>query len=239
MKKLLLTCSVVIFLALGSGSALADKANAPTTMTREETRHMDGNLPPNQGGEEMPVTASSGASTNTDTTTETTGASTTSSENALGGNPGATTGAAGTTNSANSDDTANTSAASNAAVQNSITGGQTGNAHRLNSVGTAPSLPVTPTGSSIPTIGEDGATFENLLGTFIPRIINFLVGLTAIVTVFVVIWGGYLFFTALGDSAKVEEAIKTIQWGTTGLTIALLAYIIVQVVVNIRLIPGL
>lgn len=101
--------------------------------------------------------------------------------------------------------------------------------------------PIKPQDTSLPTgvnYQEDGRmNFDAFYEQFIPRIIEWFIGFIAIVSVFMVIWGGYQFFTAMGDTSKAENAVKTISWATTGLTIALLSYIIVQIILNIQLTP--
>ena len=64
----------------------------------------------------------------------------------------------------------------------------------------------------------------------ISKSINF--ALMAIVSVFMLILGGFKYTTSNGDSAKVTSAKNTIMYSLIGLLIAIFAYAIVNFVVN-------
>ncbi len=53
-----------------------------------------------------------------------------------------------------------------------------------------------------------------------------------IVAVFVIILGGFNMMTSSGDPGKVKKGKDTILWGIIGLVVAILAYAIVNFVLN-------
>ena len=66
----------------------------------------------------------------------------------------------------------------------------------------------------------------------ISKSINFALMAIAIVSVFMLILGGFKYTTSNGDSAKVTSAKNTIMYSLIGLIIAIFAYAIVNFVVN-------
>ena len=66
----------------------------------------------------------------------------------------------------------------------------------------------------------------------ISKSINFALMAIAIVSVFMLILGGFKYTTSNGDSAKVTSAKNTIMYSLIGLLIAIFAYAIVNFVVN-------
>lgn len=61
-------------------------------------------------------------------------------------------------------------------------------------------------------------------------IINIALGALGLVTVIMIIVGGYMYVTSSGDAAKVTKAKNTIMYGVIGLVIALLSWAIVNFV---------
>lgn len=77
-----------------------------------------------------------------------------------------------------------------------------------------------------------GANDSRSLTESVSTIVNvllFLVGLTAVV---VIIYAGFQYITAAGDSSKTKNAQSTITYAVIGLVVAILAYAIVNFVVN-------
>ncbi len=71
--------------------------------------------------------------------------------------------------------------------------------------------------------------------TFIPtlwRIIKVALGVLGIVAVIVIIIGGFTYITSNGDAAKLTKARNTILYGVIGLVVALLAFAIVNFVLD-------
>ena len=66
----------------------------------------------------------------------------------------------------------------------------------------------------------------------IQNIINFLIGLAAIITVFVIIIAGIQIATSQGDSTKVAKAKNAIIFSLVGLIIAIVAFAIVNFVLS-------
>ena len=70
--------------------------------------------------------------------------------------------------------------------------------------------------------------------TFIKNIINQLIGWTAALAVVFLVIGGYQYLTAIGNEEQIKAAHKTITWSLVGLLLAMLAFAIVQILVNIE-----
>jgi hypothetical protein len=102
-----------------------------------------------------------------------------------------------------------------------------------------PSLPVPPSGVKVPVPRTSGTQTDISMNVFLdqvlPNFINWTIGAMAVIAVFYIMWAGYQFFLAQGDEDKVKKAVETIMWAVNGLIIALMAYIIIQIVVNVQL----
>ncbi len=66
----------------------------------------------------------------------------------------------------------------------------------------------------------------------VTKVINTILGILGIVAVVVIIIGGIGFITSQGDSGKVIKEKNTILYGVIGMVVALLAYAIVNFVLN-------
>lgn len=66
----------------------------------------------------------------------------------------------------------------------------------------------------------------------IQTVINAILGVVGVIAVFMMILGGINFITSQGDTAKVTKARNTILYGAVGLVIALLAFAIVNFVLD-------
>ena len=66
----------------------------------------------------------------------------------------------------------------------------------------------------------------------IQTIINVVLSIVGIIAVVVVIFGGFTYMTSAGDPGKITKAKNTIMYGIIGLIIALLAYAIVNFVME-------
>ena len=78
---------------------------------------------------------------------------------------------------------------------------------------------------------KSGAGSTSLMPT-LTTIINVVLGVLGIVTVAVIIIGGFMYVTSTGDAGKVTKAKNTIMYGIIGLVIALLAWAIVNFVLD-------
>lgn len=74
--------------------------------------------------------------------------------------------------------------------------------------------------------GDSEDNFLNLMGS----IINFLIGIAAVISIFVIVIAGIQMATSQGDSAKVAKARNMILYGIVGLVVAILAFSIVNFV---------
>lgn len=90
-----------------------------------------------------------------------------------------------------------------------------------------------------------GASFDTVLGTFsnplefetlpelIIRLINILLMLAAMVSVLVIIAGGFNLVTANGNETKITKGKRSIMWAIGGLVISLLSFSIVAIIQSI------
>lgn len=63
-------------------------------------------------------------------------------------------------------------------------------------------------------------------------IINVIVGVIGVIAVAVIVIGGIFYVTSAGDAVKTKKAQNTIIYGVVGLIIAILAFAIVNFVLN-------
>jgi hypothetical protein len=63
----------------------------------------------------------------------------------------------------------------------------------------------------------------------ITSIVSIVAGIVAVV---MIMYGGYLYMTAAGDSNKIQEAKKTIMWSFVGLIVIVLARSIIVFVIS-------
>ncbi len=81
--------------------------------------------------------------------------------------------------------------------------------------------------------GKGGiANKEDDLMKVLNTVINVVLGVIGFVTVAMIILGGISYTTSQGDAAKTTKARNTILYGVVGLVIALLAFAIVNFVLN-------
>jgi len=66
----------------------------------------------------------------------------------------------------------------------------------------------------------------------IQSIIQVLMGFLGIVAVIIILWGGFIWMTAMGDEEKVGKAKKLIIAGIVGIVIILAAFAIAQFVIS-------
>ena len=75
---------------------------------------------------------------------------------------------------------------------------------------------------------EEGGSANNVIA----NIVNFLIGITAVIAVFVIVIVGIQMATSQGEATKVARARNMILYGVVGLVIAILAYAIVNFVLS-------
>lgn len=80
--------------------------------------------------------------------------------------------------------------------------------------------------------GFDPGLGQNDLITTINSIIKVLLGLLGILAVLLILWGGFIWMTAAGDTDKVDKAKKLIISGIIGLVIIFAAYAIATFVIS-------
>ncbi len=67
---------------------------------------------------------------------------------------------------------------------------------------------------------------------FIAKIITWTLAIVGLAAVVALIYAGYTYITAGGDTAKSDLAKKTITWAITGIVVSALAYLIVLEIVT-------
>ena len=80
-------------------------------------------------------------------------------------------------------------------------------------------------------VNEEGGDGKNLQDS-VTAILNGVVGALAFVCVVVMIIGGVNYMTSAGDPGKVKKAKDTILYGLIGLIVCVLAFAIVNFVIN-------
>lgn len=81
--------------------------------------------------------------------------------------------------------------------------------------------------------GNSRSTFTGIIGYYI---LIFL-GVTGLLAVVFLIYGGFRYIASAGNEEQAEGAKKTIQNAIIGLVVVILSYVIVSVIVN-ALLPG-
>jgi hypothetical protein len=76
--------------------------------------------------------------------------------------------------------------------------------------------------------GTGDATLE----VMIFRLINWAIGIAAVLSVVVLVAAGYMYITAAGDEGKVEKATKTLTFAIIGLVICFVSVLLVQFVLR-------
>lgn len=79
-------------------------------------------------------------------------------------------------------------------------------------------------------VGEGGT--NNTLWETVNTVINVILGVIGILAVIMIIYGGFKMVTSAGAADKVKSGKETILYGVVGLVIALLAFAIVNFVLN-------
>jgi hypothetical protein len=77
-----------------------------------------------------------------------------------------------------------------------------------------------------------GSGVNEDLGSLITRLINWAIGIAALISVVMLIFSGYRYITAAGDENKVEAATKTLTYSIVGLVICFIAVILVKFVLT-------
>lgn len=70
----------------------------------------------------------------------------------------------------------------------------------------------------------------NSIGSFLVRIINWLLGLSAILALLSLVVGGLRMITAIGNDQGIAKAKTIVLWALIGLAVIALSYVMVQIV---------
>lgn len=76
--------------------------------------------------------------------------------------------------------------------------------------------------------GDSGGSFDKLVST----LLNLFSTIVGVVSVFMVIFGGFRYITSGGDSSKVTSAKNTIIYAVIGLVVVAFSQILVKFVIN-------
>ncbi|MDD4995235.1 MAG: pilin [Patescibacteria group bacterium] len=75
-----------------------------------------------------------------------------------------------------------------------------------------------------------GVTTARDIGSYIALLYNYLVGVAVIVAIVMIMYGGFRWVTAAGDSGKISEAKKTMVGAVVGLVLALFSYTLLNTI---------
>lgn len=89
----------------------------------------------------------------------------------------------------------------------------------------------------LPGSGAEGDTIKSsvVFTKVLPFVINYAINLAIAAAVIVMIWGGYQYLTAYGNTEKRDAANRTLLYAGIGLILALTAYGIVTILTSIQL----
>lgn len=77
--------------------------------------------------------------------------------------------------------------------------------------------------------GTDPAKFDlNSIGPALDRVMNILLGLSGVIALLFLIWGGILYITAAGNAEQAGRAKATLTWSFVGIVLIIAAYAIVK-----------
>lgn len=91
-----------------------------------------------------------------------------------------------------------------------------------------------PEGTYLPGCTSGTTDFEGIKNDFIPRVITYLVGIIGVIAVIMIMYGGVVYLTSMGDDAKTKKANKILFYAIFGIIMSLVSYIAVQIVVNLE-----
>lgn len=77
-----------------------------------------------------------------------------------------------------------------------------------------------------------GGDSKASLTQIISGVIKIIMGALGVIMVFIILWGGFIWMTALGTAEKVDKAKKMIYSGIIGLVVILSAYAVATFVIN-------
>ena len=80
--------------------------------------------------------------------------------------------------------------------------------------------------------GVENPIGVNTLQDAISNLVNGVLGLTAIVAVAFIVYGGFLYITSQGDQQQIDAGKKAITGAVIGIAVVGLAYVIVKFVIT-------
>ena len=79
---------------------------------------------------------------------------------------------------------------------------------------------------------SNGEAITTDLEVWLPRVLNFAIGMAAIVCIAIIIGSGYMYITSSGDEEKVRKAGKSMTYAIVGLVICVISVILVEFVLK-------
>jgi hypothetical protein len=84
---------------------------------------------------------------------------------------------------------------------------------------------------------KQGTTGQQCLQLIIGNVIKSALGITGSIALLMIIWGGFLWLTSMGNSERVEKGKNVLIWATLGLVLIFGAYAITSYIIE-KLILG-
>jgi hypothetical protein len=83
---------------------------------------------------------------------------------------------------------------------------------------------------------KEGSVLPNIAGagSTIVTMTNFISGFMAVISIAMIMYGGYIYVLALGDQTKIQKGKKIVMGAVIGLVIAIGAYAIVNTVITLQ-----
>lgn len=83
-------------------------------------------------------------------------------------------------------------------------------------------------GSNRPAVCDDKTNIDST----VKNTINTIIGIVGLLSVVMIVYGGFLYTSSAGSPDKIKTAKSTILYAIVGLVVAILAFVIVQFVLN-------
>lgn len=83
-------------------------------------------------------------------------------------------------------------------------------------------------------VGDQITTYSGLVATT-KQVLDFLIGVSGLVAVIILVYGGVMFITSAGESDKVEKATNIIKYAIMGLILVFISVMIVNFVYDVVL----
>ena len=82
------------------------------------------------------------------------------------------------------------------------------------------------------TVASEGGLGNANLSSMISGVIKVVMGFLGVIAVLIILWGGFIWMTAMGEPDKIEKAKNMIKAGVIGLVIIFASYAIASFVMS-------